>query len=219
MPVSPECQAKTEMGMVSPECVPGMRAGGLTTSIPALIMTPHRFHVLGRNVEPETAELIRMPHPTSFSRASTIFRRLSPALMLLSVLGWRGEVRASTISLAPAAALDADEHFQYCRCRNCGGSSCCCGPRRAKAVAPRVATNTERAKPGYGPSLSSAPCDEAGLPDAPIPGPSCKVAAASTHPHRFSPAAGRPVPPVVRCILPSRRASRLDEPPERPAFA
>jgi hypothetical protein len=152
-------------------------------------------------------------------RANAIVCRLRPVAVLVFALGLSADVSASTISPAPAAALDADEHSQYCKCRNCSGVPCCCGPRRAKAVAPRVASNTEPANPGYGPCLSSAPCDEAGLPDVPIPGPSCKVAAASTHQHRFSPAAGRPVPPEGRCILPCRRASRLDEPPERPAFA
>ena len=160
-----------------------------------------------------------MPRLLDCSRADEIAHRLLPVAVFVLGLGWRGDVPASTISPTTAAAFEADEHTQYCKCRNCGGPSCCCGPRPAKAAAPRVATKTEPVRPGYGSCLSAAPCDEAGLPDAPVRGPSGKVAAASTHPHRFSLAAGRPVPPEGRCILPSRRASRLDEPPELPTLA
>jgi hypothetical protein len=62
--------------------------------------------------------------------------------------------------------------------------------------------------------LSAAPCDDARLPDAPVPGPSGKVAALAACGHAVPNAVGHLLPSHAHCVLPPRRVSRLDEPPE-----
>lgn len=147
------------------------------------------------------------------SRAGDVVRRLLPAVVLIVGLGLPGEASASSIS--PPVAFDADDHAQHCRCRNCRQESCCCGSRKPRAQGGRTAP-TRR---GEGPCIGAAPCGDAGLPDVPVPGPSGKAASLATGGHRPRLAAVRHVLPGDRCILPCRRASRLDEPPERPLLA
>lgn len=160
-----------------------------------------------------------MPRRTHPARPIELVCWLLPAVVIAFGLGSPGEATASEVAPAHAPAIDADEHAQYCKCRHCRGESCCCGPRRAKPTAPRADAEPEPARPVTGPCMGAAPCDDAGLPDAPVTGPSGKVASLPSFGHPTAPTAGRLAPPDGRCTLPSRRASRFDEPPERLALA
>ena len=155
--------------------------------------------------------------PNHPHRANAIIRRLWPAVVLAFGLGWAEEATASAV--APVPAVDADEHANHCKCRRCRGDSCCCGPRHAEPASAPAAPKAGSIGTGGGPCLGAIPCDDAGLPDAPVPGPSGKAASLTSTTGAIPVAAVDILPPDGRCVLPSPRASLLDEPPERTDLA
>ena len=127
---------------------------------------------------------------------------------------------ALAISVSPSAGVDASEHARYCHCgSNCNLGSCCCGPRGTKArrfSPPLAAGMTD---PGTSPCMSSAPCQESGLPGSPRSvEPSGKFAAMALSRHDLAAAWGSLLPPFA-LQDPARRTSRLDDPPENPTAA
>jgi hypothetical protein len=146
-------------------------------------------------------------------RSNQIARWLLPAVVFAFGLGEQRELAAASVS--STGAFDADDHSQYCKCRNCRRESCCCGPHRAKAVGTGAVPAAESIRMGGGLCLRAAPCGDSGLPTAPVAGPSGKMAALANCGHPVPVAGGRLAPPDTGCILPSQRPSRLDRPPER----
>jgi hypothetical protein len=143
---------------------------------------------------------------------------LTPAVVLLSGLGWTGGASASSVS---SAGFDAAEHAQHCNCGpKCRQASCCCGPRNPKVRPPLSPPVPGATEADSTPCLKSSPCQGSGLPTAPnSPGPSGKVTASAIGAHAPFAAAGRFLPSPPRCILPARRVSRRDKPPEHLALA
>lgn len=157
--------------------------------------------------------------PRQPCRASTLIRWLVPAAVLVFGFNWPPGLAAGS-SLAPVPVSAAEDHGHHCRCGSrCRGDSCCCGPRRARlpdrAAGPAAAT----AAADGSPCLNAAPCGDAGLPNAPVAGPIGRIASLPGYARLVFGTAGRFLPPDARCVLPARRASRLDEPPESPPFA
>lgn len=134
------------------------------------------------------------------------------AAVLLYVLLPGGTVSAS--SMSRGGGFDFEAHSHYCKCASCRGSSCCCGPTEAMArpFAPEPIPPGSEADTG--PCLNSAPCGDSGLPSSPSAGRLTKVAALPMSAHPLAGTPGRLFLSSSRCILPARRASRLDEPPE-----
>ena len=139
-------------------------------------------------------------------------RRLLPAVMLLlGFFGWCGDAHASSFSSPWGVEAEAQAHL--CKCRTkCRGTSCCCNHGQAPGLP------VPRPSDGLGldasPCLKAAPCGESGLPTG-SPRPHVGKAAALAMggpPGPESPRGFLPAP--SSCVLPARRASRLDEPPE-----
>jgi hypothetical protein len=165
------------------------------------------------------AKADRVEHSCRHLWMRRFVRGLLPTVVLVFGFDWpMGAVSASSLAPAPASSAEDDGH--HCRCASrCRGASCCCGPRRARvpdgpaipAAAPETADGS--------PCLKAAPCGDPGLPNAPVAAPISKMASLPGCARPVPGTAGRRLPPDVRCVLPSRRASRLDEPPESPPFA
>ena len=145
-------------------------------------------------------------------------RWLLPAVLLFVALGSRAE--ASMSSTFASAVLASDDHAHYCKCDTaCRGASCCCGPRSARPLPTPPVPTTDRDELTANPCLNSAPCGDSGLPNA-APVSFLSKAATLADLGRFMPVVmGRLFAITTRFTLPARRASRLDEPPERTAFA
>ena len=140
-------------------------------------------------------------------------------LLLAVVLVLQGNVVFGDSVSSPT--FDAEAHAQVCHCGpKCRQASCCCGPRktRARPPAPPTALGPIGVEPS--PCMGSAPCEESGLPTTPSSAaPIGKLAALAMSGHLLSTDAvsfrlGSPP-----CLLPTRRASRLDRPPEQLIFA
>ncbi len=142
-------------------------------------------------------------------------RRLLPAAMLLlGLFGWCGEAHASSSSWG----VEAETHSHLCKCRSkCRGDSCCCDHGQAPALPvprPSDAPSSGGLELDASPCLNAAPCGESGLPTGSPRSHVGKAAALAMD--------GPPVPEDLRgllpapssCVLPGRRASRLDDPPE-----
>ena len=151
-------------------------------------------------------------------RTGSLHHWLTPAVVLLFGLGWTGGASASSVS---SAGFDAAEHAQHCNCgAKCRQASCCCGPRNPKVRPPLSPPVPGATEADSTPCLKSSPCQGSGLPTAPnSPGPSGKVTASAIGAHAPFAAAGRFLPSPPRCILPARRVSRRDKPPEHLALA
>jgi len=143
-----------------------------------------------------------------------LHRWLMPVVVLFLGLGWTGAASASLRS--PSASFNAEDHARHCNCGpKCRQASCCCGRpgTRVRPPAPPPVPGPIGADPS--PCMGSAPCEESGLPTAPSSvGPLGKLAALAMGGHLLSAnAVGlRLVSPP--CLLPTRRASRLDRPPK-----
>ena len=139
-----------------------------------------------------------------------LVRGLLPTVVLIVGFGRPAGATAASVS----SAVPPDDHSQFCKCGGCSGVSCCCGPHRAKtAVSPEV-PRTQPVRMGGGPCLNSSPCGDSPLPSTPVPGPPGKMATLAASGHAVPDATGHFLPSPVRCVLPARRASRLDDPPE-----
>jgi hypothetical protein len=152
-------------------------------------------------------------------RSHQLVRWLLPSIVLVAGLGWR--VEASEFSVS-SPAFDGDDHAHYCKCgSNCRGASCCCAHRetKAKVRAPVRSPAGESTRVDASPCVSSAPCGDSGLPGAPASGAFSKTSACTTRGFSLPVLVGQLLPPSPRCVLPTRRASRLDKPPERSAVA
>jgi hypothetical protein len=134
------------------------------------------------------------------------------AAVFVCVLLQAGSVFGSSVSRANG--IDLDEHAQHCKCRTkCRGSSCCCGPAATTARRSTSEPVSDRGEVDAGPCLSSAPCGDSGLPIYPPAGPDSKIATLSTMSCEHPGTRDRLFPFVSSCILPARRASRIDKPP------
>jgi hypothetical protein len=144
---------------------------------------------------------------------------LLPAVMLLFGLSSGGDASASWFS--GSHGFDAEKHADYCQCGpKCRRESCCCGPREMRASrradpAPKLPVSDATHRP----CLSSAPCSDPGLPTASSVGPTGKVAMLALCEHLRSSFLDSLLPPPSSCHLPSKRASRIEEPPEQDALA
>lgn len=165
---------------------------------------------------------MRLVHPAEKASRVTTCRRhswsrgfackLLPAVLLAISLGYARDAEAVLVSSAPG--FDAHEHSLHCDCGDkCKRKACCCGPEAAK---PRPAST---ASTDAGPCLNSAPCGDPILPNAPPAGPGAKSATLVMGGREMLVAASRLLPSSAHFILPPRRSSRLDDPPERPDVA
>ena len=141
----------------------------------------------------------------------TTLRWLLPAAVFVFGFGRVSDVAASS--------FDADEHARHCGCGNvCKGESCCCGPKKPKvkmeSQLPAFVPDGELSNP----CLNNAPCQVPGLPPTSSVSPFSKAITLAFY--RNSPrnsSQWRFVLPWP-CVLPDRRAARLDDPPESPSF-
>lgn len=151
--------------------------------------------------------------PTSIRNpwSRRLARLLAAAVLIALILGQGG--RAGAAAVSSGSDFDGHEHSLYCGCGvKCKQASCCCGPSDEK---PRSARPTAA---DAGPCMSSAPC---GVPMPPrsTAGFDAKNPALLSHAREPRVEAGRLLPSLARCILPPRRSSRLDDPPDRPDVA
>jgi hypothetical protein len=135
------------------------------------------------------------------------------AVVFVCVLFHGGPASASSIS--QSNPFDLDAHSQHCKCRTkCRGSSCCCGPAGAASRPFGSEPDSQDSEPDAGPCVNSGPCGNSGLPGSSSVGPHLKIATLSKF-GRIQPATReRLFPSTFSCILPARRASRIDKPPE-----
>jgi hypothetical protein len=157
---------------------------------------------------------VRVEHSRRYAWLRSLVCGLLPTVAL--VVGFGRQSEGATASASPAVVLD--DHSQFCKCRDCSGAPCCCGPHRAETVgSPAVPTN----RPVWlgGTCLSPTPCDGSQVPNTPVPGPSGKMATLAAGSHVAPVTDGRFLPSQAHCILPAPRASQLDDPPESPPVA
>jgi hypothetical protein len=151
----------------------------------------------------------------SFASCGLRFKSSRHALLaatglLLALLTTREPVLAASVS--SAGEFDAAPHASQCKCATrCRGESCCCGRRAAPSRPP--APQSGQADTSL--CLSPAPCADPGLPGAPSSSPDGKGAALSPLECLRFDAVGSFLMSSPHRLLPSRRASRLDKPPER----
>ena len=144
-------------------------------------------------------------------------RWLTLAAVLIVGLALGDASFASSVSLS--SGVDVDEHAKQCDCGPKCRQASCCGPRKTKV---RPSTSSPSAEPLRANSslcLNSAPCGDSGLPSAPSTSPLTKSATLSMIGHILPRESESLLLTSSRCILPARRASRLDEPPDETAIA
>jgi hypothetical protein len=142
-----------------------------------------------------------------------LVRRLLPTVVLVvGILGSQGAVSAA--SVVAKTSPKVDDHARFCKCSSCSKDSCCCGPRKVGATSSPQPWDPRSPSASSVPCLNSAPCGVPLLPGASIAGPSANSASLCTRFCLLPVATGRQFSPCLVCILPSRRASRVDEPPE-----
>jgi hypothetical protein len=129
------------------------------------------------------------------------------------VLGFQ-TAQAST--MAPAHAFDGEQHAQDCKCATrCHGALCCCGPREVQTRVSHREPNPTPDRTEAGPCMmKSAPCGNSGLPSTPNQGPVTRNVALAVLEHRRLDAVGTLLSFYACRLLPVRRTSRLDRPPE-----
>jgi hypothetical protein len=136
-----------------------------------------------------------------------------PALVLVFALGLQ---TASASTTAPAHTFDVGAHDHYCKCATrCQGASCCCGPREARARLLHREPNLNPDRAGDSPCMmNSAPCGDSRLPGTFSEAPVKKTATlAMVEPPRLD-TCGNLLSFSTDSLLPTRRTSRLDRPPE-----
>jgi hypothetical protein len=139
-------------------------------------------------------------------------RWLMPAVLFVIGLGWQG---AEASYASQVVAFDGDDHAHLCKCgMRCQGGSCCCRPSESKAAKSSRTKAVGTGRADDGPCLNSAPCSEPMLPSVSSFGHISKAASNAMCLHLSPIAVGRLFAPNSRCVLPVRRASRLDDPPE-----
>lgn len=140
-------------------------------------------------------------------------RWLLPALVLVFALGFQS---APASTMVPTHAFEVEEHAHHCKCATrCQGASCCCGPNEARARLSYRETNSEPDRTGASPCMTkSAPCGNSGLPSTPSEGPVNRNAALAVLDHPRLDTVGTQMPFSTRGLLPTRRSSRIDRPPE-----
>lgn len=98
------------------------------------------------------------------------------------------------------------------------GESCCCGPTKPKD---RIESPTPRSVPGdehVNPCLKIVPCQVPGLPATSSVVPIDKVITLVAV-ERVMPALSQGLFHLpFSCVLPDRRAARIDDPPELPSL-
>jgi hypothetical protein len=141
---------------------------------------------------------------------------LLAALMLIALISAQD---VSAASVSAAQGIDA-EHY-HCTCgTRCRGESCCCGPRKPQT---RLSALEPPAKPDRADDspcvMNSAPCGDSALPGTCSDGPVGKSAALVMSGQPQLGTVGFLVRSSTPRLFPSRRASRLDRPPDRLIFA
>jgi hypothetical protein len=145
------------------------------------------------------------------SRISESFRLLLAAGLLVALIAGH-EVSAASVS--SARGITAARHD--CKCATkCRGESCCCGPHAPHTPLPAPESTPEPDRVVSNPCLmNAAPCRDSGLPSASSDGPVSRCASLPTIGHLRLETVGRPLPFSTQNLLPRRRSSRLDRPPE-----
>jgi hypothetical protein len=148
-----------------------------------------------------------------YSRTDWLARWLLPALVLLFASGFQS---APGSTVAPAHAFDAEEHGRDCKCATrCQGASCCCGPRAGQTKLSYREPNPEPDGIGGSPCMMKpTPCGDSGLPSTPTEGPVNRNAALDALECRRLDTVGTLLPFSNCSLVPVRRVSRLDRPPE-----
>jgi hypothetical protein len=143
--------------------------------------------------------------------------RLLLAVSLLVALLSARDVAAAPLSSVRGITAAAHD----CKCATkCRGESCCCGPHEPKTrlPAPEPTPETDRIV-GNGCLMNSAPCRDSGLPSAPSDGPVSKCASLVIFGYLRLDTVGSLLPFSTHSLVPHRRFSRLDRPPEGLIFA
>ena len=140
--------------------------------------------------------------------------RLIVAAGLLVVLLAAHDVSASSVS-SPTAELTAPAHDCKCATR-CRGASCCCGPHTslARRAGCRACTAESAGAFASPCQLRSAPCGHSGLPSRPAEFVTSESAVLETTGSLRLDTTGSFIPSSALSLIPGRRASRLDRPPE-----
>ncbi len=130
------------------------------------------------------------------------------------VVGLISATEASAESVSAVRRIGAAPH--QCKCgMNCG-EACCCGTRETQTRAPASAP-TSGPDRGFASKcvMNPAPCGHSGLPGARSGSSVGKSLALAVSGRLQLDTAGFPLRSSTLFLLPARRASRLDRPPER----
>jgi hypothetical protein len=143
--------------------------------------------------------------------------RLLLAAGLLVALTAGHEVSAASVS--STRGITAARHD--CKCATkCRGESCCCGPHAPHTPLPAPESTPEPDRVVSNPCLmNAAPCRDSGLPSAPSDGPVSKCASLVIFGYLRLDTVGSLLPFSTHSLVPHRRFSRLDRPPEGLIFA
>jgi hypothetical protein len=139
--------------------------------------------------------------------------RLLSAAFLLAALMSAQDVSAAS----PTSARSLHRAPHDCKCATkCRGDSCCCGPHEPQTRRPAPEPTPESDRADSSPCImNSAPCGGSGIPNAPSEGPVSRIAALAMAGHLGLKAVSSLIPFSTLNLLPDRRTSRLDRPPER----
>ncbi len=142
---------------------------------------------------------------------------MRPRLLLLAVLFVALSAAQEVSADSLISARGRNEATHHCKCgTRCRGESCCCEPQEARTRRPAaVSTPNADHTDSTQCQMSSAPCGDPGLPDAPSGDPVGNGAALAISERLRLDTIGRLLPISTSCLSPSRRASRLERPPER----
>jgi hypothetical protein len=138
--------------------------------------------------------------------------RLLWAAFLLAALMLAQEVSAAS----PTSTRGLNRAPHDCKCATkCRGDSCCCGPHEPQTRRPAPEPTPESNRADGSPCMvNSAPCGGSGIPNAPSEGPVSRIAALAMAGHLRHSAVSSLIPFSTLNLVPDRRTSRLDRPPE-----
>ncbi len=139
------------------------------------------------------------------------------AALLLVALFSAPEVSAASVS----RAQDIEAAPHKCKCgMNCRDESCCCSPGERQTERPVPAPVSERDLAHSSPcAMNPAPCGHSGVPSVPSGGPVTKMAALELLALPRFDTAGSLLALTAQRLMPLRRVSRLDRPPEHLVLA